>query len=115
MGMSELNSLIIMSFAKGYRINLKHPRKIFLLRLFFVIQIIINLIKSKIKKRKHRNGNSILNSEDFNFSKWLFSKRISNTLTKILFHFLSGTYSLGLIYYSLSKEILSLPFFISGF
>lgn len=113
--MSEINPLIIMSFAKVYRINLKQPRKIFLLRLFFVIQIIINSIKFKIKKRKHRNGNSLLNSEDFNFSKWLFSKRISTTLTKILFHFLSGTYSISLIYYSLSKKILSLPFFIFGF
>ena len=111
--MSELNSLIVMSFAKIYRINLKHPRKIFLLRLLFVIQVIICSIKFQIEKRKYKK--KILKSENINFFKWLFFRRISKTITKILFHFLSGTYSIGLIYYSLSKEILSLPFFISGF
>ena len=113
--MSELNPIIIMSFAKIYRINLNHSRKIFLLRLFFVAQIIICWVQFQIKKEKNRSSFININNKNFRFFIQPFFKRMIYTIPKILFHFLSGTYSIGLIYYSLSKEILSLPFFIYGF
>jgi len=110
--MSELNSLVIMSFAKIYKLKLKNPSKIFFLRLIFIIKFLINMIQLHKKKQLEKKENILINGKK-NFE-WLFPGKISNTVNKIFFHFITGTYSIGLVYYSVCKEILSLPFYISG-
>jgi|688.fasta_scaffold670896_2 hypothetical protein len=110
--MSELNSLVIMSFAKMYRLNLKNPKKIFFLRLFFILKFIINRIQLQKKKLSEKKEYILINSKKN--SEWIFLGKISNTINKIFFHLITGTYSIGLVYYSLCKVIISLPFYMSG-
>ena len=110
--MSELNSLVVMSFAKIYKLNLKNPKKIFFLRLFFIIKFIINMIHLQKMKQLKEKEYILINSKKI--FEWIFFGKISNTINKIFFHFITGTYSIGFVYYLLCKEILSFPFYISG-
>jgi hypothetical protein len=110
--MSELNSLVILSFAKIYKLNLKNPKKIFFLRIFFFLKFMINMIKALKKTKLEKKECILINSKKI--FECFFPGKISNTINKIFFHFITGTYSIGLVYYSLCKEILLLPFYISG-
>ena len=111
--MIEINSLIIMIILRIYKQDFSKQKKIFLLRLCMILRFFIRYFYFQLNKKK-QNGKTLLFEGRYDFLEANYFKQFKQFFYKFLFHFISGTYPIGIIYFSLTREIIGLPFFISG-
>lgn len=108
--MSEVNSFIIMVIMKIYRLSFKNPKKVFLLRLSFVLKFISMIIFSVLYKFKEKYDLQII--KNTNLKDYFKFYRLKFILPTFFFNFLAGSYPIGMMYFSITKEIIKLPFYL---
>jgi hypothetical protein len=109
--MLGLDSLLMLIVMKKIQINFKSPKKVFMLRFFLIVKYFyqcffsdsnqINIQKKNEKVNIKRSGSSNLPT----FQIKLF-------LNIFLFHFVYGTYTIRIIYFSILKKLIKFPSYI---
>ena len=100
---------------KIYRLNFQSPKKIFILRLLFTFKLIILFVYSKFITLNVRNENEMQNKKEKILLKYYNFKQLKIIINHLLFHFLTGSYPISLMYFSLNKELIKLPAYIFEF
>ena len=108
--MTEINSFIIMVIMKIYRLSFKNPKKVFLLRLSFVLKIFSMILFSVLFDFKKKEDLYQIKNTDFR-DYFRFNK-LKFILTTFFFNFLAGSYPINMMYFSLTREIIKIPFYL---
>lgn len=112
--MSEINWLIIMGIVKTSKLNFKSRKKILFLRSCLLFKCIFNFFYSRYCGTNKRQCQYLVKKNDSFFLRDFYGKQFKFFFINFIFHFLAGSYPIGMIYFSFMKGIIKLPFFITN-
>jgi hypothetical protein len=109
--MLGLDSLLMLIVMKKIQINFKSPKKVFMLRFFLIVKYFYQWFFSdsnQIKIQKKNEKVDIKRSGSTNLPTF----QIRSFLNIFIFHFVYGTYTIRIIYFSILKKLIKFPSYI---
>lgn len=112
--MSEINSFIIIGIVKISKLNFNSRKKVLILRSCLFFKYIITFFYFRYERTKEMRRDYFAKKIEYSFSVRLNAQKFKFFVLNLIFHFLAGSYPIGMIYFSFMKKVIKLPFFITN-
>ena len=112
--MSEINSMIIMLIMKICRLNIQSPKKVLVLRIFYMFKFIGFFVYSNFIICNVKHEKWLQQKKKNIFLKYFSFKKFKSIFSHFLFYFLSGSYQTNFMYFSLNMDLIAFPGYLFG-